>query len=147
MLVAHTGLSSRGRLLNGSVNVHTDISEETCDSPFFVIDPYYPTIPSGACTPLALRQPEAAVIMKFFLNVFPHPSPGTQHAQCPDHAPNLIRKEGPMPTQHSTDDRMLEVIVRSPDSTLEDLVLECPDLTWNQVFISSIASVERERSR
>jgi len=41
-----------------------------------------------------------------------------------------------MPTQYSTDDRVLEVIVRSPGSTLEDLVLECPDLTWNQVFIT-----------
>jgi len=41
-----------------------------------------------------------------------------------------------MSTQHSTDDRVLEVIVRSPGSTLEDLVLECPDLTWNQVFIT-----------
>ena len=28
----------------------------------------------------------------------------------------------------------MEVIVRSPGSQLEELVLECPDLTWNQVF-------------
>jgi hypothetical protein len=31
---------------------------------------------------------------------------------------------------------VLEVIVRSPRGTLEDMVLECQDLTWNQVFIT-----------
>ena len=28
----------------------------------------------------------------------------------------------------------MEVIVRSPGNQLEEVVLECPDLTWNQVF-------------
>lgn len=28
----------------------------------------------------------------------------------------------------------MEVILRSPGSQLEEVVLECPDLTWNQVF-------------
>jgi hypothetical protein len=28
----------------------------------------------------------------------------------------------------------MEVIIRSPGSQLEEVVLECPDLTWNQVF-------------
>ncbi len=28
----------------------------------------------------------------------------------------------------------MEVIIRSPGSQLEEMVLECPDLTWNQVF-------------
>jgi len=41
-----------------------------------------------------------------------------------------------MLTQHSRDDRVLELIVRSPGGTLEDIVLECPDLTWNQLFIT-----------
>jgi len=45
-------------------------------------------------------------------------------------------KGGPMPTQQMTDDRVLEVIVRSPGCTLEDIVFACPDLTWNQVFIA-----------
>lgn len=31
--------------------------------------------------------------------------------------------------------RILQVIVRAPNSTLDELVLECPDLTWNQVFL------------
>lgn len=34
------------------------------------------------------------------------------------------------------DQRILEIIVRSPDCALEDLVLQCPRLTWNQVFIA-----------
>ena len=28
----------------------------------------------------------------------------------------------------------MEVIIRSPRSRLEEVVLECPGLTWNQVF-------------
>lgn len=28
----------------------------------------------------------------------------------------------------------MEVIIRSPGSQLEEVVVECPDLTWNQVF-------------
>jgi hypothetical protein len=41
-----------------------------------------------------------------------------------------------MPTQQMTDDRVLEVIVRSPGCTLQDILLAWPDLTWNQVFIT-----------
>jgi hypothetical protein len=41
-----------------------------------------------------------------------------------------------MPIQQMTDDRVLEVIVRSPGCTPEDIMLSCPDLTWNQVFIA-----------
>jgi hypothetical protein len=33
-----------------------------------------------------------------------------------------------------TRERIMEVVVRSPGCSLEDLVLQCPDLTWNQVF-------------
>lgn len=28
----------------------------------------------------------------------------------------------------------MEVIIRAPGSQLEEVVVECPDLTWNQVF-------------
>lgn len=28
----------------------------------------------------------------------------------------------------------MEVIIRSPGNRLEEVVLECPGLTWNQVF-------------
>ncbi|TKS59467.1 MAG: hypothetical protein EWM72_02035 [Nitrospira sp.] len=28
----------------------------------------------------------------------------------------------------------MEVIIRSPGCLLEEVALECPDLTWNQVF-------------
>jgi hypothetical protein len=31
-------------------------------------------------------------------------------------------------------DQILQVIIRSPESSLDDITLECPDLTWNQVF-------------
>lgn len=30
--------------------------------------------------------------------------------------------------------RIMEVIIRSPGNQLEEVVLECPDLTWHQVF-------------
>jgi hypothetical protein len=32
--------------------------------------------------------------------------------------------------------RVLEVIVRSPNSCLDEIVLECPDVTWNQIFLA-----------
>ena len=41
-----------------------------------------------------------------------------------------------MQVQQSADRQVLEVIVRSPGTALDDIVLECPDLTWNQVFIA-----------
>ena len=54
---------------------------------------------------------------------------GTQDAQevflFPENAKGLINRER---------DRIMEVIIRSPGSQLEEVVLECPGLTWNQVF-------------
>ena len=41
-----------------------------------------------------------------------------------------------MSSQDGVDHRVLEVIVRAPGSMLDDIVLECPDLTWNQVFVA-----------
>ncbi|MBH0197606.1 MAG: hypothetical protein HP494_18925 [Nitrospira sp.] len=35
---------------------------------------------------------------------------------------------------HETREKIIQVIIRSPDCSLEEVVLECPDLTWNQVF-------------
>lgn len=32
--------------------------------------------------------------------------------------------------------QVLAVIVRSPGTVLDDGVLECPNLTWNQIFIT-----------
>ena len=40
-----------------------------------------------------------------------------------------------MMSHYETDDRVLEVIVRTQGRTLDDIVLECPELTWNQVFV------------
>jgi hypothetical protein len=50
-----------------------------------------------------------------------------------------------MEVQQNTDLRVMEVIVRSPGTALDDIVLECPDLTWNQVFIA-IDRLSREGS-
>ena len=40
-----------------------------------------------------------------------------------------------MLSQSSIDRQVMEVIVRTPGRALEDIVLECPDLSWNQVFL------------
>ena len=40
-----------------------------------------------------------------------------------------------MSSRHVADHRGLEIIVRSSDSVLDEIVLECPDLTWNQLFV------------
>lgn len=31
--------------------------------------------------------------------------------------------------------QVMDVIIRSPGGLLEEVVLECPGLTWNQIFI------------
>ena len=31
--------------------------------------------------------------------------------------------------------RVIETVARHPDCLLEELVLDCPELTWNQVFL------------
>jgi hypothetical protein len=31
-------------------------------------------------------------------------------------------------------EKIMQVVFRSPGCFLEEVVLECPDLTWNQVF-------------
>lgn len=31
-------------------------------------------------------------------------------------------------------EQIIQVVTRSPGCLLEEIVLECPDLTWNQVF-------------
>jgi hypothetical protein len=35
---------------------------------------------------------------------------------------------------HETREKIIRVIIRSPGCSLEEVVLECHDLTWNQVF-------------
>ncbi|MEW6246307.1 MAG: hypothetical protein AB1555_06305 [Nitrospirota bacterium] len=40
-----------------------------------------------------------------------------------------------MSTEFSSAGQVMEVIIRSPGSLLEDVVLQCPGLTWNQVFL------------
>ena len=35
----------------------------------------------------------------------------------------------------SMEQQVMEVIVRSPGTALDDFVLECPNLSWNQVFL------------
>jgi hypothetical protein len=40
-----------------------------------------------------------------------------------------------MDTLNESEQRIMEVILRSPECELEELVLECEGLTWNQVFL------------
>ena len=40
-----------------------------------------------------------------------------------------------MSNLQSTYHRVLEIIVRAPGTVLDDIVLECPELSWNQVFM------------
>jgi hypothetical protein len=42
-----------------------------------------------------------------------------------------------MPSQdHAVVDRIVEFVSRHPGCLLEDVVMHCPDLTWNQVFLA-----------
>ncbi len=41
-----------------------------------------------------------------------------------------------MSDAYASVDQIMEVIVRSPGSSLEEIVQQCPNLTWNQVFLA-----------
>ena len=49
-----------------------------------------------------------------------------------------------MSNQEETDHRGLEVLVRSPCTVPDDMVLQCPGLIWNQLF-GAISSLHRAR--
>lgn len=40
-----------------------------------------------------------------------------------------------MPSDMSPHVQIMQAVLHKPGCTLEDLVLECPVLTWNQVFL------------
>lgn len=40
-----------------------------------------------------------------------------------------------MRDQQTVTDHLIETVSRHPGCLLEELALECPDLTWNQVFL------------
>ena len=41
-----------------------------------------------------------------------------------------------MPRAYDIDQKVLEIIVRSQGSMLDDIALQCSDLTWNQIFMA-----------
>lgn len=41
-----------------------------------------------------------------------------------------------MPPQYTTGQQAIEVIIRSPGAMVDDVVFQCPDLTWNQIFLA-----------
>jgi hypothetical protein len=40
-----------------------------------------------------------------------------------------------MPTAMKRGDQVMELIVRKLGCAMEELLIECPNLTWNQIFI------------
>jgi hypothetical protein len=48
----------------------------------------------------------------------------------------VILREEDMSTQLDTDHRVLEVIMQLPGTVLDEIVVECPDLTRSQVFLA-----------
>jgi len=36
----------------------------------------------------------------------------------------------------NADRQVLEIIIRSPGTAVDEMVLQCPNLTWNQVFLA-----------
>lgn len=41
-----------------------------------------------------------------------------------------------MPLHATPDHQILEIIIRSPGIVLDEVVLQCSNLTWNQVFVA-----------
>ena len=48
-----------------------------------------------------------------------------------------------MPPCSTADHPVLEIIIRSPGTAFDEVVLQCPGLTWNQVF-TAIDRLNRE---
>ena len=48
-----------------------------------------------------------------------------------------------MPPYSTADHSVLEIIIRSPGTAFDEVVLQCPNLTWNQVF-TAIDRLNRE---
>ncbi|MBK8275221.1 MAG: hypothetical protein IPK92_05160 [Nitrospira sp.] len=48
-----------------------------------------------------------------------------------------------MPPYSTADHSLLEIIIRSPGTMIDDVVFQCPNLTWNQVF-TAIDRLNRE---
>lgn len=40
-----------------------------------------------------------------------------------------------MVSHEDTCHRIMEIVIRSPGCDMEEMLLKCPDLSWNQVFI------------
>jgi len=57
---------------------------------------------------------------------------GIQDAQGPYSVGGDSAEEGNC--MRETREKIMQVIIRSPGCSLEEVVLECPGLTWNQVF-------------
>ena len=45
-------------------------------------------------------------------------------------------EERAMVDEQTIADRIIETVSRSPGCSIEELALECPGLTWNQVFLA-----------
>ncbi len=41
-----------------------------------------------------------------------------------------------MPPYDTADHQVLEIIIRSPGAAVDEVVLQCPNLGWNQVFLA-----------
>ena len=41
-----------------------------------------------------------------------------------------------MPPPCTSSQQALELIIRSPGAMADDVVFQCPDLTWNQIFLA-----------
>jgi hypothetical protein len=41
-----------------------------------------------------------------------------------------------MPPYYAADHHTLEIIIRSPGTAFDEVVLQCHDLTWNQIFLA-----------
>ena len=41
-----------------------------------------------------------------------------------------------MPPPCTSGQPALELIIRSPGAMVDDVVFQCPDLTWNQIFLA-----------
>lgn len=65
------------------------------------------------------------------LDPLPH---GFNRSGIQDAQESFLSAENQKELMRETKDTIMQVIIRSPGCSLEEIILECPDQTWNQVF-------------
>ena len=76
------------------------------------------------------------MLVHFCFCLHPRPSCGTNYALLCLQQRILFYERWPMPQHTTVDDQVIDLVHRAGSCDLEEIMLHCPNLTWNQVFLA-----------